>query len=233
MLIAILEDDIHVASHVENALVGVGHTAHIFETGTGLLSAIESRHYDFFILDWHLPDFNAEIIIESLRVRHGSRSGIIMMTQYDRAELLVNCLKLGADDYICKPVNADILLARIGAIVRRIESLPANRDVLQIGPYKLHASRRVVELNSLPVRLSGFEFDLCYFLFSNIGRLISRCELARRIWGKPEVTMTRTIDQHIYTLRRKLRLAENNMRLTSVYGAGYRLEIAGDVSAVA
>jgi DNA-binding response OmpR family regulator len=141
----------------------------------------------------------------------------------DAEEEIVAGLRVGADDYLVKPLKSLELLARIETVARRVKA--RRQTVLHAGDYEIDTERRQARLAGNPVEMTQKELDLAYYLFANPGKLFSRNHLLDKIWGINAAIDTRTVDTHVSRLRRKLKLnGEHGWQLVPVYGYGYRLE---------
>jgi DNA-binding response OmpR family regulator len=138
---------------------------------------------------------------------------------------LVHALNTGADDYLVKPARASELLARIHALLRRYRWGNDQATRIELGPYVLDLRRRTVTLNGMPIALTIREYAIAELLFSNVGVVIPRHTISIRAWGADESPESRTLDTHIYRVRKKLKLCrENHVTVRMIYMHGYRLE---------
>ena len=140
-------------------------------------------------------------------------------------EDIVRALNAGADDYIVKPLSADVTLARVRNVLRRSGQLKPQESGLQAEPYNLDLIAKTISLSDRLINLTQREFDLAAYLFRNSGKVLSRETLLQEVWGVTASINTRTVDTHVCRLRRKLAITpENGWRLQSIYQYGYRLE---------
>ncbi|MDE0528589.1 MAG: winged helix-turn-helix domain-containing protein [Truepera sp.] len=171
---------------------------------------------DLVVLDWMLPDEPGLVFLRRLRDRNGGAEVPVLMltaraTEMDRIE----GLESGADDYLVKPFSVAELVARVRALLRRIQ--PADR--VQIGPLLVDSRQGRVSLGGIPKELTRREFELIRFLAAHPGRVFSRSELLDRVWGEDFIGTERTIDQHVAQLRSQL----GSGLIETVRGRGYRL----------
>ncbi len=193
-------------------------------TGPEGLEAARQSAPDLIILDVNLPGMSGLDVCRRLR-SDGSRTPILMLTaKSDTIDVVVG-LELGADDYITKPFEVRELLARIGAHLRRSEIAPSEnvRERFEFPGLSIDLRRRQVHRDGEEIPLTLTEFNLLALLASRPGQVMSRGELLRRVWGYEVEIETRTVDAHVYRLRRKIEpSADQPTFIHSVPGIGYR-----------
>lgn len=224
MRIAALDDEPCQLDLIRHTMEDIGHECHGFTEGKVLLRELRQQSYDLLILDWSLPDVQGPRVVRWIREDLNSRIPILFVTNHREERDMVEGLSAGADDFMVKPIRVAELQARVRALLRR--SYPALHGAdLVFGDYQFSVSARTLRIRGRPVELSYREYDLAFFLFQNIGRLLSREHLREVIWGEASETPSRTLDTHISRLRLKLELAPaNGFLLSAVYRLGYRLE---------
>jgi two-component system alkaline phosphatase synthesis response regulator PhoP len=191
--------------------------------GDGLvaLETVEKLRPALMVLDVMLPGADGFEVCRRLRGA-GNQVPIIMLTARDEDIDKILGLELGADDYLTKPFNPRELVARVKAILRRIDrpvapdSAPLHCADLTIDP-----ARHEVSLNGLPLNLRTQEFDLLLTLAAQLGRVFTREQLLEKAWGFDFYGQTRTVDVHIAQLRK--RLAGSAVKIETVTGVGYKL----------
>jgi two-component system response regulator RegX3 len=179
---------------------------------------------DLVLLDVMLPDQSGIELCQQMRA---SRPVPIIMVTARRSEVdVVLCLELGASDYVAKPFRLRELVARMHAVLRRAVAVGDNRDeILQVGPVRLDASRREVEVRHEPIELSRKEFDLLALLMAHSGQVVTRNGCINQLWWDQELSNTRTLDTHIKRLRQKIETdPANPCHLVTVRGVGFRFE---------
>jgi len=222
--IALVEDDRAQAERTIEALVAVGHKVDWYTGVLCFMAEVRNSKPDLFLLDWALPDGEGVTLVGWIQRSMGRHAPIVIFSRFDEDERIVEALAAGADDYIIKPVAAPVLLARIAALLRRSRPPAEQPLVIEDGAYRLDAAKRALCVAGAPTELQPKEFDLAWYLFQHRDRLIRRDELTAAVWGRETPGSARTLDTHLYTLRRKLKFAEYGFRLSNVYREGYRLE---------
>jgi DNA-binding response OmpR family regulator len=222
--IAIVDDDPSIAELVSIWLSDAGYSCSNFSSGHDFMKAVNTEQYDLLLLDWVMPEFDGEQVLEWIRNQPDLDMPVIFVTARDTEDDISKILTQGADDYIVKPVKQKELVARIKAVTRR--SIPHNdHQEMVFGNLCIDPVSRIVSKVGEPVKLTEKEFKLILFIFKNIGRLLSREQILSAVWGYDEGINTRTVDTHMSRIRKKLDLApENGWRLSSIYHQGYRLE---------
>jgi two-component system, OmpR family, response regulator RegX3 len=224
MNIVFLEDDRSFASEIVAFLQLAGHQVEHFAAGRECLRAMNQNQYDMALLDWEVPDMSGVEVLESLKLK-GNFPPVIFLTGRDAEEDVIAIIESGADDYIVKPANPKVLIARINALHRRVNANAAERAIVNYGSLTVDFSKRKFEIGGDAVKLTEKEIDLALYFFSQVGVLLSRAHLTKVVWGTTPDIDTRTLDVHVSHLRSKLKLLpQYGWRLISVYHQGYRLE---------
>ena len=224
MKIAVVDDDQELATLLCLWLTEAGHTCRSFTSGQAFIDQANNNHFDVVLLDMVMPDIDGEQVLSWLRAQPYGDIPVIFVTARATEDDMVRVLDGGADDYITKPVRKRELLARISAVTRRVYP-QSGSEPLEIGPYFIDMRSRSVLYQGKPIKLTDKEFELVTFIFSNLGRLLSRQQILSTVWGYETEVNTRTVDTHISRIRKKLNLSpENGWRLSSIYHQGYRLE---------
>ncbi len=229
MRVGILEDDTALAQQLESILSNDGKRCFVFQSGQRLIRFLTHETADLLVLDWNVPDMSGFDVVRWVREEHGGTLPIIMMTARTAEEDIVAALKAGADEYVVKPVQPAVLLARIEALCRRAYPEPPRARVQTYGDFTFDMIAESVASGDESIQLTAKEFALALLLFRNRNRTLSRSYIFDAIWGGGANLQTRTLDAHISKIRNKLRLrAPNGFRLVPVYAYGYRLEDIGE-----
>ncbi len=192
-------------------------------TLASISAAIRTRRFDLLILDWSLPDGEADRVIRLARGLYGWDLPILIESVNGGEQAIIGALELGADDYVVKPLRMSEVAARVKALLRRTRrDYPDN---LEVGPFRIDAANQRILLSGEPLSLTAIEYRLaCHFL-AHLNGLLSRERLLTEVWNRNPVIDTRTVDTHVGRLRRQLRLgAETGWQISTLRGYGYRFE---------
>lgn len=227
MRIALLEDDAAQAATVKAVVAAGGHAATLFADGDALVRALSRETFDLLLLDWMVPGKSGVEVVRWARRHLPPGLPVLMLTSRSTGEDIIEGLEAGADDYVPKPVDPPVLLARIAALLRR--AYPASdAPVVEIAGFSFEKATGVVTRGGERIELTAKECELALLLFRNLGRPLSRAYLLETVWNRNPDVPTRTLDAHISRVRTKLGLRpENGFQLGPVYSFGYRLEQLG------
>lgn len=194
----------------------------VFEAADGrtALNILSKEAIDLIVLDIMLPDISGFDLCSQIRVR--SSVPIIFLTALADEEYQMIGYRVEGDDYITKPFNASILLAKIQRILQRCAPSDARSDTLAFRGIKLEISSRRVILDGKPLQLTPKEFDLLLALMQNQGKVLTRTFLLETIWGYSFAGDSRVVDSHIKKLRSKVLPYSSNIK--TVISIGYKLE---------
>ncbi|HRD71774.1 MAG TPA: response regulator transcription factor [Aquimonas sp.] len=224
-LIGLVEDDPDQAVLFSYWLENAGYNVRVYQDAADFRRKLGVEAVDLLLLDWNLPDESGLDVLKWLRSEGHTRLPVIFLTARNDEADIIDGLKAGADDYLTKPARQGELLARVGAMLRRMGLVSEGGTVEELPPYRIDFGKRRISLNERDVVLTEREFDLAAFLFRRRGRVVSRDALLEGVWNIRNDVATRTVDTHISRLRKKLELAgEHGWRLNAVYQHGYRLE---------
>lgn len=229
MRFAILEDSRSQALLLKAMVEKLGHEGIVFPTAQEFRKGLSENRFDLLLMDWLLPDGSGDELLAWVREEFGWDVPVIFVTAMVEEADVAAMLKLGADDYVCKPIRYLELSARIEALMRRrglaSGAVAATNQPLTIGNIELNPAARSIRVDGDIVPLTAKEYDLALLLLQNLGTLFNRQMLLDKVWGVDASLDTRTVDTHVSRIRRKLGLEDSRgWQLTSVYGHGYRLE---------
>lgn len=223
MYFAVVEDSRSQAEVLKALLKSEGHQVEVFGEGQACIDAMKSQTFDFFVIDWVLPDMGGDDVLKYVREHCGWDVPVIFCTSRVSEENAADILRLGADDFIPKPIRYMEFMARVEALLRR--SRAAAPAVMRLGSIELDLAGRRIKLAGVEVDLTQREFDLAVIFLRNVGRVLPREELLASVWIRETEVDSRTVDTHASRLRKKLGLGgESGLMLSSVYGQGYRLD---------
>jgi DNA-binding response OmpR family regulator len=194
----------------------------VVSTGEEGLEAVTQQHPDVVLLDVMLPKMSGYELCRRIRAS-GSNVPIIMLTARNAEIDRITGLEFGADDYVGKPFSIRELLARVRAHMRRQESSRVSAPALSIGDVEVHLTLREVRRGGDLIDLSSREFDLLAYLIAHRGQLVTREQLLHEVWGYHSSPLTRTVDNFVAKLRRKIEQDAHEPRhILTVHGSGYR-----------
>ena len=225
MRVAILEDDPAHGDLVEAALRADNHLCLRFVSGAALLVRLRQETFDLLILDWNVPGLSGLDVLVWARANLQAPPPVLMITARASAEDIVTALDAGADDFIIKPIERSILLARVNAVLRRAYPSGATMRPETFGDHLFDPMAETVAYGANTVKLTSKEFALALAFFRNMNRPLGRAYLLETGWGRNPDLPTRTLDAHVSRIRAKLDLRPAlGYRLAPVYSYGYRLE---------
>lgn len=217
MRILIVDDDEELAGLLSELLTREGFRVDMQHDGLKGLAAALGGGYDLMVLDVMLPGLDGFEILR--RVRRESRLPVLMLTARGEDEDRIIGLELGADDYLPKPFNTRELVARVRAIMRRLEERRPG-EKFEVNGITIDPGTREVTRGGTPVEVTTFEFDILETLMRAAGRVVSRDDLMEELYGRKATPFDRSVDMHISHLRKKL---ENDKPLIkTVRGVGYQ-----------
>ncbi len=219
--VLLIEDE---PSYVDALEVGLGREGlAISAAGDGRsgLDRFRELKPDIVLLDLMLPGLSGLDVLK--RIRAESEVPVIILSAKDSEADIVTALELGADDYVTKPYSLRELLARIRAAMRRNVATEVEESVVTFGNAVLDPTRYELRIEDTVFALPRKEFEVMQMLASRVGRIVSRTDLLAEVWGYGW-TDSKTLDQHVRRLRRKLEAVTGAPVITTVRGVGYRLE---------
>jgi two-component system response regulator RegX3 len=218
--ILVVDDEPRISHLVRDYLDQAGFSVVEAADGPSALEAFRQYRPDLAIIDLGLPGLDGLDVIREIRT-HSDVPIIILSARSDETDRVVG-LELGADDYVVKPFGPKELVARVRALLRRVES-PATGEIHRVGPVTLDVPRMRVEVEGEEVDLTPTEFQLLATLIAQPGRVFTRGQLLDAVHGVSFESYERAVDAHIKNIRRKLGagLADPELIVT-VHGVGYR-----------
>lgn len=222
MKLLLAEDEKRMAQALTALLKQEKYDVDHFEDGLSALDAMESCVYDAIILDVMMPGMNGFQVAKSARAK-GIRTPILMLTAKSEVDDKVTGLDSGADDYLTKPFQSKELLARIRALLRR--NYDTQDDILTFGDISLNTNSATLSSNTngKSIRLSEKEYRIMEYLMTNSGSILTREQLALKIWGYESEAEYNNVEVYMSFTRKKLAFIEAKTQIKAVRGIGYEL----------
>lgn len=221
--ILVVEDDAALARVLRDNLAFEGYDVECVADGTKVPERTREFAPDLVLLDLMLPGRDGFSLFPALRQR-GTTPIIVLTARGQKADKLRG-LHLGADDYVTKPFDLEELLARIHAVLRRFHP---SGETLVLGEFVVDFQTRVASRSGQPVHLTHREFALLRYLAEHPSRVVYRDELLREVWGYPDAPLTRSVDNAVARLRKKIEPDAASPRfIHTVHGDGYCLTTEG------
>lgn len=220
--ILLIEDEAGIRMTVEDRLKAEGYQVQLCQDGpSGELTA-RTQVFDLIILDLMLPGRDGLEVCDNLRSARID-CPILMLTARAGPQDIVEGLRKGGDDYLAKPFEMDVLVARIEAILRRSSQRGRNGAAsIRFGDFSLDAASGALLRGSRNIALNAQEFRLLHFMASNPNRLLERGEILEKVWGYDDDMTTRTVDVHIAKLRHHLGENDAPRHIITFRGRGYK-----------
>ena len=223
--ILVVEDEESIAAAVAARLHSEGYQVEVAADGLSAVELCRDLRPDLVVLDLMLPGLDG---LEVCRlIQHDHMTPVLILTARDSETDLLVGLGVGADDYMTKPFSPRELVARVGALLRRVERSgeQAAREPCLVGDVEIDAATRRVRRGGTPVHLTPTEFDLLHCLVGHRGAVLTRQQLLAEVWGYRDGSGVRTVDSHVQALRRKLGAAV----VRTVHGVGYAVDVGAPV----
>ncbi len=228
--ILVIEDDPAIIQGLEEVLTAEHFRVLTAPTGSRGLTLGRKENVDLILLDLGLPDINGEEVCKQLR-ESGVQTPILMLTSKSQEMDKVLGLEMGADDYMTKPFSTRELLARIHARFRRSHELRTELDDYAFASVTVDFRKQEAVRGGVPVQLSVREYSVLKFLILHEGEVVTRDMLLNGVWGYEVFPTTRTVDNYILSLRKKLEInAATPQHILTVHTAGYKFSREGKVS---
>jgi two-component system OmpR family response regulator len=219
MSVLIIEDDQATAAELGRVLHGAGFTSDFAATLDDGIARATSGTYQLVLLDRMLPGGDGLDVIPRIRAT-GKRTGVMVLSALGRTTNRVEGLDKGADDYLAKPFEAEELVARARAVIRRLAVAPSP-EILSFGDIELHAKARTVHRAGKHIPLSPKEFKLMKTFADHAGEVLTRSMLLEMVWNLHFDPQTNVVDVHVGRLRRKLETDGQAQVIHTARGTGY------------
>jgi two-component system alkaline phosphatase synthesis response regulator PhoP len=221
MTILLAEDDLLTREAVTELLENDGHRVLAAKNGIDAIAAWKAHRPGLVLLDIMMPGASGYEVCRTIR-RDDTTTPILFLSAKSEEVDVVLGLELGADDFLRKPFGKHELLARVRAVMRRHET-PAAKDVIHFGPWRIHPKRHIALSDTAEIELTGREVKVLVLLSARRGEVVTRDELLNECWGLEYFPESRTLDQHILNLRKKIEANPSRpLLIETVRGTGYR-----------
>lgn len=230
MRLLVVDDDNLLAEFIRLALKEHGHAVDVARTGAEGRTCAMVYDYDAVILDYMLPDQTGVEVVRELRAK-GRATPVLMLTSRGDQEDVVRGLDAGADDYLVKPFEVAVLLARLRALVRRGGARQGSEGALRFGDLEMDRLRRRITARGKALSLTPKEFSLLEHFLLNPDRVVTRTELLEKVWEMHFDPGSNVVDVHVARLRSKLQKAGAGVTLATLRGTGYMLAVGEGESA--
>lgn len=218
MKILVIEDEISVASFIRKGLTEQSYLVDLAYDGQTGLQLVKQNEYDVIILDIILPEINGLKLCAF--IREYTKSPILMLSALGTTNDIITGLDAGADDYLTKPFKFQELLARIRALMRRSNDLKLDTR-FSVADLEIDYNTKLVRRSDKLIKLTAREFLLLQYFVKNYGILVSRSEIAEKVWDLSFDSGTNIVDVYINYLRNKLDKNYEVKLIHTVYGMGY------------
>src|SRR5262245_34861149 len=215
--VLVVDDEPTIGEVVSKYLERAGYETRVAADGYEALEAVAQSRPDLIVLDLMLPGLDGLEVMR--RVRDRSTAVILLTAKGEESDRVIG-LRLGADDYVVKPFSPAELVARVDAVLRRVDTVPDAQPPLEFGALTIDPGAREVRLDGEPAALTTREFDLLLFLARHPGQAFTREQLMDHVWQYAFYTDTSTVTVHIRRLRAKL----GADCIETVWGLGYRFK---------
>lgn len=222
MKILVVEDDNGISDYLIPELKHEGFETVTANTGRKGIEMFQKEKPDLILLDVMLPELNGIEVLR--RIREVSNVPIIMETARGESIDKVNGLNAGADDYISKPFDIEELIARINAVLRRVNQTPKDSSVLKVRNLEMNLESMSVKINDKTLNFSKTEYFLLKLFIENAGKVLSRNEILDAIWGEEHFIDENIVDVYIGYLRSKISDVTKEEYIKTVRGIGYIIE---------
>lgn len=220
--ILLIEDDLLMREGLQDNLEFEGYRILSADSGEKGLELFNSARPDLVLLDVMLPGVDGLEVCRQLRSRQAAVPIIMLSARGSEVDKVLG-LEFGADDYLAKPFGVKELLARIKAVFRRLEPQDAAASVYRLGTIEIDLLHHQVRNNGRMIEFTAKEFELLKCFIQNSGVPLSRETLLEEVWGMDSSTTTRTVDNHVLKLRKKLEETPDLPRyFLTIYGVGYK-----------
>jgi two-component system, OmpR family, copper resistance phosphate regulon response regulator CusR len=221
--ILIVEDEVKVATFIKKGLQTQNFEAEVAETGSEAKRFFDENSFDLIILDIGLPDMSGLEVCEYIREKN-TKIPILMLTALGSVADKLSGFEVGTDDYVVKPFDFMELLVRVKALLKRTIEIEQPSEKLQEADLELDLKEKVARRDGRVVELTAKEFSLLEYLMLNKGRVVSKVDIAEKVWDINFDTGTNFIEVYVNYLRNKIDKGFSNKLIHTIVGMGYMLK---------
>ncbi len=221
--ILIVEDEVKVATFIKKGLQTQNFEAEVAETGSEAKAFFDEGSFDLIILDIGLPDMSGLEVCEYIRQKN-AKIPILMLTALGSVADKLSGFEVGTDDYVVKPFDFMELLVRVKALLKRTIEIEQPSEKLQEADLELDLKEKVARRDGRVVELTAKEFSLLEYLMLNKGRVVSKVDIAEKVWDINFDTGTNFIEVYVNYLRNKIDKGFSNKLIHTIVGMGYMLK---------
>ena len=221
--ILVVEDELKVATFIKKGLQTQSFEATIASDGEEAISLLSEQNFDLIILDLNLPDMSGLDVCKHIREKN-ARVPILMLTALGTMADKLSGFEVGTDDYMVKPFDFMELLVRVKALLKRTEDIPMPVEKLQVADLALDLDEKVARRGGNVIELTAREFNLLEYLMRNKGKVVSKVDIAEKVWDINFDTGTNFVEVYINYLRNKVDKNFPNKLIHTVVGMGYMLK---------
>jgi DNA-binding response OmpR family regulator len=221
--ILIIEDEVKVAAFIHKGLQTQDFTSDIADSGFQALHLFNQNHYDLVILDIGLPDMSGLAVCEQIR-KSDNRIPILMLTAMGSLADKLSGFEVGTNDYLVKPFDFMELLVRIKSLLKYYPEKVKQQEILKVADLELDLNEKIARRAGKEIELTAREFSLLEYLMVNKGKVVSKIELAEKVWDINFDTRTNFVEVYINYVRNKVDKGHQNKLIHTVVGMGYILK---------
>lgn len=223
MTILLLEDEINLGNSLKRGLEEEGYEVDLAVNGNDGLTKACSKNYNAIISDIILPEISGLEFCKQYR-KQNTQTPILLLTALGTTEDKLKGFDVGADDYLTKPFAFKELVARIKVLLKRNGQMPSDSNLLQVGDLIVNLDSKTVKRGTAEIILTAREFDLITYLITNKNKVISKKEIAEKVWGISFDTGTNSIEVYVNFVRNKIDKEYETKLIHTLHGRGYMLK---------
>lgn len=223
MTILLIEDEVNLGNSLKRGLEEEGYEVDLAMNGNDGLTKAFAKNYHVIISDIILPELSGLEFCKSYR-NHDKQTPILLLTALGTTDDKLKGFDVGADDYLTKPFAFKELVARIKVMLKRNNLVPSETNLLQVGDLKINLDSKTVERDNKEIILTAKEFDLIKYLILNKNKVISKKEIAEKVWGIHFETGTNSIEVYVNFVRNKIDKEYDIKLIHTLHGRGYMLK---------